>query len=73
MRKALEGKMKFEVVDGTIPPDTDYFDLMFRAWNHCNMLIHSWILNPVTPSIAQSIAFKENDVDAWNDLKERFS
>ncbi|MCI91175.1 flavonol sulfotransferase-like protein, partial [Trifolium medium] len=37
------------------------------------MLIHSWIMNSVYPSIAQSIIFMENAVDVWLDLKERFS
>jgi hypothetical protein len=36
-------------------------------------LIHSWLLNSVSESIAQSIVFIENVVDAWNDLKDRFA
>ncbi|MCI39003.1 retrovirus-related pol polyprotein from transposon TNT 1-94, partial [Trifolium medium] len=51
----------------------DAFDPSFRAWNRCNMLIHSWIMNSVDPSIAQSIVFMENASDVWIDLKERFS
>lgn len=47
--------------------------LLFRAWNHCNMLIHSWILNYVSPSISQSIVFMENAMDVRNDLKKRFA
>lgn len=73
MRRALGGKMKYEFVDGTIPPVTDSFDPSFRAWNRCNILIHSWILNSVDPSISQSIVFMENAMDVWNDLKERFA
>jgi hypothetical protein len=37
------------------------------------MLVHSWILNSVSESIAQSLVFMENSVDVWRDLKERFS
>jgi len=37
------------------------------------MLIHSWILNSVDPSISQSIVFMENAMNVWNDLKERFA
>jgi hypothetical protein len=73
MRRALGGKMKFEFVDGTIPVVTDSFDPTYRAWNRCNMLIHSWIVNSVSDSIGQSIVFMENAVDVWNDLKERFA
>jgi hypothetical protein len=73
MRRALGGKLKLEFVDGTIPVVLDQFDPSFRAWNRCNMLVHSWILNSVSDSIAQSLVFMENVVDVWNDLKERFS
>ncbi|GAU25648.1 hypothetical protein TSUD_265740 [Trifolium subterraneum] len=73
MRRALGAKLKFEFLDGTIPMPLDAFDPSFRAWNRCNMLIHSWILNSVEPSIARSIVFMENASDVWLDLKERFS
>jgi hypothetical protein len=33
----------------------------------------SWILNSVSPSIAQSIVFLENAADTWIELRERFS
>ncbi|XP_045805721.1 uncharacterized protein LOC123898751 [Trifolium pratense] len=73
MRHALGGKLKLEFVDGTIPIPEDQFDPSFCAWNRCNMLVHSWIMNSVSESIAQSIVFIENAIDVWNDLKERFS
>jgi len=73
MRRALGGKMKFELFDGTIPPIIDTFDHTIRAWNGCNMLVHSWIVNSVSPSIAQSIVFMENAYDIWSDLKESFA
>ena len=73
MRRALGGKMKFGFVDGSISPIIDEFDTLFRAWNRCNMLVHSWIVNSVSPSIAQSIVFMENACDVWVDLKERFA
>ncbi|GAU22715.1 hypothetical protein TSUD_138390 [Trifolium subterraneum] len=73
MRRALGGKLKIEFIDGSIAVPTDQFDPSFRAWNRCNMLVHSWIMNSVSDSIAQSIVFMENALDMWNDLKERFS
>ncbi|KAK2450734.1 putative mitochondrial protein [Trifolium repens] len=73
MRRALGGKMKIEFVDGSIPVPLDDFDPSFRAWNRCKMLVHSWIMNSVSDSIAQSIVFMENALDVWNDLKERFA
>jgi hypothetical protein len=57
MRRAIGGKLKLEFMDGTIPVVVDQFDPSYRACNHCNMLMHSWILNSVSDSIAQSLVF----------------
>ncbi|KAK2406745.1 putative mitochondrial protein [Trifolium repens] len=73
MRRALGAKLKLEFIDGSLPQPVDPFDPSIRAWNRCNMLVHSWIMNSVSDSIAQSIVFMENALDVWNDLKERFS
>ncbi|GAU36130.1 hypothetical protein TSUD_292900 [Trifolium subterraneum] len=73
MRRALGGKLKLEFIDGSIPVPTDQFDPSFRSWNRCNMLVHSWIMNYVSESIAQSIIFIENAFDVWIDLKEHFT
>jgi hypothetical protein len=67
MRRALGGKMKFEFVDGYISPIFYEFDPIFRAWNRSNMLVHSWLVNSVSPSIAQSIIFMEKACDVWVD------
>jgi hypothetical protein len=73
MRRAFGGKLKLEFVDGSILVPLDEFDPSFRSWNCCNMLVHSWIMNSVSESIAQLIVFIENALDIWLDLKERFS
>ena len=44
-----------------------------NAWERCNNLIHSWILNSVSPQIAQTIVFHESAIDVWIELQERFS
>ncbi|GAU43894.1 hypothetical protein TSUD_399420 [Trifolium subterraneum] len=72
MKRALGGKNKLDFVDGNIEVPSE-FDPNFKAWNRCNMLVHSGIMNSVDESIAQSIAFLDNVVDVWNELKERFS
>jgi hypothetical protein len=72
MRRGLGGKNKYQFVDGTIPPPT-FDDLNFSAWERCNNLIHSWIMNSVSDNIAQSIVYIDNVSDVWNELKERFS
>ncbi|KAK2386761.1 hypothetical protein QL285_060613 [Trifolium repens] len=51
MRRAFGTKMKFEFVDGSITMPTDPFDPSRRAGSRFNMLIHSWIMNSVDPSI----------------------
>ena len=33
----------------------------------------SWLLNSLSPSIAQSVIFFEHAIDIWNDLREHFS
>jgi hypothetical protein len=67
MRRALAMKNKFKFVDGSIPiPEED--DLLYAAWERCNNLVHTWIINSISPSIAQSVVFIENAVDMWNDL-----
>ncbi|GAU37827.1 hypothetical protein TSUD_63900 [Trifolium subterraneum] len=73
MRRALGSKLKFEFLDGSILMPLDAFDPPFRAWNRCNMLTHSWLINFVESSIARSIVFMDNASNVWLDLKERFS
>jgi hypothetical protein len=64
MRRALGVKLKFDFLDGTIPMPVDAFDPSFRAWNRCNMLIHSWIMNSVDRSIQQL----HNRLCSWRTL-----
>ncbi|GAU13166.1 hypothetical protein TSUD_179090 [Trifolium subterraneum] len=73
MHRALGGNLKLEFIDGSILIPVDHFDPSFRSWNRCNMPVHSWIMNSVSESIAQSIVFMENALAVWNDLKERFA
>ena len=71
MRRALAMKNKYKFVDGSIPvPNED--DLNRSAWERCNNLVHTWIINSISPSIAHSVVFIEYAIDMWNDLKDRF-
>jgi hypothetical protein len=72
MKRALGAKMKLDFIDGTLLVPADAFDPSYRAWNRCNQLVSSWILNSVSESIAQSVVFLENAIDIWNELRERF-
>lgn len=72
MRRAISGKNKIHFIDGSIPmPDSfyPYFDL----WECNNNLVHSWLMDSVSSSIAQSIVYMDSAADVWRDLKERFS
>lgn len=58
MQRALGAKNKLPFINGTLPvPDID--DLNRNAWEQCNHLVHSWLINLVSDSIAQTIVFLE--------------
>ncbi|WVY95950.1 hypothetical protein V8G54_028101 [Vigna mungo] len=72
IRMALISKNKMAFLLGTITvPKVE--EPLYSAWEKCNTLFMSWLLNSVTPSIAQSVIFLECAIDIWNDLRERFS
>ena len=69
---AFVSKNKMGFLNGTIrTPDAN--DLLFSAWECCNTLIMSWLLNSLSQSIAQSIIYLDRAVDVWSNLKEQFS
>lgn len=71
MQRALGAKTKLSFIDGSIRvPAID--DLTRGAWERCIHLIHSWILNSVSPQISQTIIFHVHVIDVWEELKERF-
>ncbi|XP_024634836.1 uncharacterized protein [Medicago truncatula] len=47
-------------------------DLNRAAWERCNHLVQSWLINSVSDSIAQTIVFCDTALEVWLDLKERF-
>lgn len=55
VHRALGAKMMFDFLDGSILLPKDSFNLSFCAWNRCNMLIHSCIMDSVDDSISQLI------------------
>lgn len=48
-------------------------DLNPNAWERCNHLVQSWIINYVSDSIAYAIVFYDYTFEVWQDLHERFS
>jgi len=72
MQRALGAKNKLAFIDGSTP-EPDEEDLNIVAWERCNHLIHSWILNSVSLQIAQTIIFHVCTIEVWEELKDRFS
>lgn len=56
MQIALGAKNKLASINGTVPTPGP-LDLNRGAWERCNHLIHSWLINSVSKSIAQTIGF----------------
>ncbi|KAA8542769.1 hypothetical protein F0562_023921 [Nyssa sinensis] len=73
MSKALSAKNKLGFVNVTLTKPTNPSDPLYSAWERCNDMVLSWILNSVTKNIASSILYIDIAADAWKDLKERFS
>jgi len=72
MKRALGVKNKLAFLDGSIPI-LPADDLNCSAWERCNYMVHSWMLNSVSPQIAQTIVFHDYAIAVWIELQERFS
>ncbi|XP_019166927.1 PREDICTED: uncharacterized protein LOC109162697 [Ipomoea nil] len=72
MQAALEVKNKWSLLGGSIEPP-EKTQPHYAAWRRCNLMIKSWILKSVHPTIAQSVIYMDVAKDVWNDLKKRFS
>ncbi len=42
------------------------------AWNKCDGLVLSWLINSINPELHDSIAYHDSAVELWRDLEERF-
>ncbi|RVW95994.1 hypothetical protein CK203_027647 [Vitis vinifera] len=72
MLMALTAKNKVGFVDGTISRPMSH-DLIYGAWNRCNSMISSWIINAVSREIADSLLYLNSACDIWRDLNDRFN
>lgn len=71
MKIALTSKNKLGFVDGTFVRTARAPDLI-NAWDRCNAVVLSWLINSVDKEISCGITFCENAHLIWMDLKERF-
>lgn len=69
MNKALIDKNKFKFVNNSIPVLGE-FDPSHDAWERCNNMVHSWIINFVSPSIAKSLCLLRMPLMYGNNLKK---
>ncbi|KAM6551366.1 hypothetical protein CsatB_001174 [Cannabis sativa] len=68
---ALAAKNKTAFIDGSIPRPIAGNSL--NSWLRCNNMVMSWLVNSVSPDIAQSIMYFDNAAEMWQDLAERFN
>jgi len=70
---SLNAKSKFGFVDGTLKaPSAKTKPEDYAAWKKCNDMVLSWILNSLTPDIADSVIFYNTAHEVWEDLQNHF-
>lgn len=72
MTMALKVRNKWGIISGAIPVPASS-DPEYEAWERCNILVSTWIINSLSPSIAQSVMYFDLAENIWEDLKNRFS
>ncbi|KAK4837536.1 hypothetical protein QYF36_006272 [Acer negundo] len=45
----------------------------YGAWSRCNDMVHSWIVNTLSPKISDSVIYYSTANEVWEDLCEQFS
>ncbi|KAK0598594.1 hypothetical protein LWI29_036139 [Acer saccharum] len=74
MTLALNSKNKLGFVDGSINSPSKTADPEnYAAWSRCNDMVHSWIINTLSPEISDSVIYYTTANEVWEDLRERFS
>ncbi|KAL5854459.1 hypothetical protein ACOSQ4_004261 [Xanthoceras sorbifolium] len=74
MTLALNSKNKLGFVDGSINSPSKTADPEnYATWSRCNDMVHSWIINTLSPEISDSVIYYTTANEVWEDLRERFS
>lgn len=72
MKIALNAKNKLGFVNGVLKePKADSKE--HHAWERCNDMVLSWILNAIDKTLTNSIIYGGTPRQVWLDLQERFS
>ncbi|XP_041004029.1 uncharacterized protein LOC121249387 [Juglans microcarpa x Juglans regia] len=68
--QALNAKNKLCFIDGTLKaPATTCTD--YAQWSRTKAMVLTWILNTITPSLANSLYYHDDPRDVWLDLESR--
>ncbi|KAI9197646.1 hypothetical protein LWI28_002053 [Acer negundo] len=74
MTLALNSKNKLGFVNGSIKaPSEESNPEGYATWSRCNDMVHSWIVNTLSPEITDSVIYYSTAHEVWEDLRERFS
>ncbi|KAA8520884.1 hypothetical protein F0562_011557 [Nyssa sinensis] len=69
--RALNAKNKLGFIDGTLlPPDPTKPE--YTQWNQTKDMVLTWILNSISPSLANSLEYHTDPRAVWLDLSSRF-
>ncbi|XP_035546246.1 uncharacterized protein LOC118348506 [Juglans regia] len=72
MTRALNAKNKLSFVDDSLPtPDSSSPE--YKQWNQTKDMVLTWILNSISPSLANSLEYHTNPREVWVDLQSRFN
>ncbi|KAI5319019.1 hypothetical protein L3X38_038727 [Prunus dulcis] len=69
---SLSAKNKLGFIDGTIKPLFEKYP-KYPLWCHCNDMVMAWLLNALTPTLANSVIHADAPAEVWSDLQDRFS
>ncbi|KAK3194456.1 hypothetical protein Dsin_025766 [Dipteronia sinensis] len=69
MTLALNSKNKLDFVNGSIKAPSEETDPEgYAAWSQCNDMVHSWIVNSLSPEISDSVIYYSTAHEVWKDL-----
>ncbi|XP_060958793.1 uncharacterized protein LOC133030262 [Cannabis sativa] len=69
---ALTTKNKIAFINRSLPRH-EPGNTNLNSWLRCNNMVMSWLINSVSPEIAQSIMYFDLATEMWSDLAERFN
>lgn len=68
---ALSAKNKLSFIDGSLS-EPAVSSPTYKAWNRCNDMVISWLLNSLSKDIAESVLYSKTAKDIWKELEDRF-